>query len=171
MLHGRWTEIEKKQRAASDIDISICVRTCVSLLFNFSMYTRSILYLCAGDWGGRKKLFYLNGSWKIMFSPFFYLCSSGQRWRQERRQSCSGCLQWGETPVFLNDFDSTLMWLLSAGFHERIYVKEVACSDESTENCHLTLLFHLHSVELFRKLSANFFSLHVHLHRLCIRWI
>lgn len=67
MLHGRWTEIERKQRAASDIDISICVRTCVSLLFNFSMYTRSILYLCAGDWGGKKSCFILMDLEKSCF--------------------------------------------------------------------------------------------------------
>lgn len=149
---------------------SVCALVCLYYLTSPCTHAAYCISVLVTE--EEKKLFYLNGSWKIMFSPFFYLlCSSGQRWRQERRQSCSGCLQWGETPVFLNDFDSTLMWLLSAGFHERIYVKEVACSDESTENCHLTLLFHLHSVELFRKLSANFFSLHVHLHRLDIRWI
>lgn len=45
-----WTASGRTQRAASDIDISICVWTCVcvfpSLLLKFSLYTYSVVYVC-----------------------------------------------------------------------------------------------------------------------------
>lgn len=86
-----WTASGRKQRAASDIDISICVWTCVCV----SIFIIKVLFIhiqcgvCMCD--GEKK--------QLIKQPS-YLCSPGQWWRQEWRQSCSGRFQWSKS-IFL----------------------------------------------------------------------
>lgn len=104
-----WTASGRKQKAASDIDVSICVWTCVCV----SIFIIKVVYIHIHCMSVRVI------ERKTIIKQPSYLCSSGQWWRQEWRQSRCGRLQ--RSKLSINDFSSHLKFYVHASHDLRIW--------------------------------------------------